>query len=74
MTDKLVKMHVLTIFITGNISPLVLPALLMSPEIGRNSCLRHAIGNCFKIELLELFPVILGLLCISGEKNESYSG
>ena len=37
-------MYVLKIFITGDISPLALLALLMSLEIGQYSCLRHAIG------------------------------
>ena len=47
---KLVKMLVLKIFITGDICPfLALLALLMSPEIGRNSCLRHAIGDYFAL-------------------------
>ena len=50
LIDKLVKMHVLKIFITGDIFVLlVLLALLMSPEIGQNSCLRHAIGNYFEL-------------------------
>ena len=38
-------MHVLNIFITGDICSFGHASLLMSPEIGRNSCLRHVIGN-----------------------------
>ena len=50
LIDKLVKIQymflsflVLVIFVI-----LALLALLKNPEIGRNSCLRHAIGNYFK--------------------------
>ena len=47
--DNLVRMHVLNIFITGIFLLLALLALLMSPEIGQNSCLRHTIGNYFEL-------------------------
>ena len=47
---------------------LALLALLMSPEIGRNSCLRHAIGNYFALKYWN-YLVILWLLYIFGKKN-----
>ena len=46
---KLVKINVLKIFIAVMFVLLALLALLMSPEIGRNSCLRQAIAHYFEL-------------------------
>ena len=45
-------MYVLKIFIAGNTRSFGFTSVTDEPEIEQNSCLRHAIGNYFEIELL----------------------
>ena len=48
-------MHVLKIFITGDIDPFDLASLTNERWIGQSSCLRHAIGNYFELNYHNYF-------------------
>ena len=60
-------MYVLEIFITGDIVIFALLALLKSPEIGRNSCLRFAGGNYFELNWYTTcnIVIVIWLICNS---------
>ena len=53
--DNLAKMYVLKILLLVMFVLLALLAFLMSPEIGRNTFRRHAIGNYFELSYYNYF-------------------